>query len=243
MSAVFPCFLINLDTSVDRLAYVSQQAEAAKLTFERFNAVRGKGMARSVNGDVFAEHLTDGEVGCYMSHLSCMRLMLERGWPYALILEDDISIEAGIVPLLCEAVASAPLGWDYIHLSSVVKNRTYPVVTLPSGGRTLVAYSRLPVNTAGYIISAAGAEKFLRPDKRLCPIDMEIRYGWRRNFNIYGMLPAPVRQRPEFDSDIGHRSRKQSLSRLRHRWEPSVWSRLYGVIWQTVKLSAARRIR
>jgi glycosyl transferase, family 25 len=231
-------FLINLASSPDRLASVTQAAEACGLNFERFEALYGAKI-RHLNHleNAFDQSLSDGEVGCYASHLSCHNLLLERGLEQALILEDDIEFHKDFLDILNQAVLMAPKGWDIIHLSTIHKRAIWPLIELGTEDFNLVQYSRLPVNTAAYLISRSGAEKFLNPRLRIRPVDMDIRYGWLRDLNIYGVFPAPVRQRPEMISTIGEIApRRFELGKGKTRkLSPGLWSELHGLKWMIKK--------
>lgn len=229
-------FLINLDSSPDRLAFMEQQANQAGVTLERFSAVRGLEVRNGeVENSTFAPHLSNGEVGCYASHLHIHRMILDRGLPYALVLEDDVLLDSDFAAVADAAVTVAPAGWDYIHLSSVIKRAVHALKRLGAADRELIVYSRLPVNTAAYIISASGARKFLQPRHRVRPVDMDVRYGWLMDFTVYGVAPPPARQNEVFDSTIwqgtpGAKSKPGSV------YAPGLLSQLQGALWQANKL-------
>jgi len=65
---------INLESRPDRKAHVEQQFDALGIKCERFNAVK----------------LLNGALGCTMSHLKCLEMAKQNGWPHLLIVEDDI---------------------------------------------------------------------------------------------------------------------------------------------------------
>jgi len=67
-------FYINLEHRKDRKEHVESQLKSVGLNdFERFNAVK----------------LSNGRVGCSMSHLQCLKLAKERNYDHLLICEDD----------------------------------------------------------------------------------------------------------------------------------------------------------
>ena len=68
---------INLDARVDRRTKMQAELEKVGLQdkAERFPAVRMPNL---------------GAIGCSMSHLKCLQLAKQRGWPHVLILEDDV---------------------------------------------------------------------------------------------------------------------------------------------------------
>lgn len=67
-------FYINLESRVDRKQHVEQQLANIGISATRFNAIK----------------LTNGAVGCSMSHLKCLELAKQNNWEHVLIVEDDI---------------------------------------------------------------------------------------------------------------------------------------------------------
>jgi len=67
-------FYINLEHRRDRKEHIENQLKRVGLfNFERFNAVK----------------LSDGRIGCSMSHLQCLKLAKERNYDHLMICEDD----------------------------------------------------------------------------------------------------------------------------------------------------------
>lgn len=67
-------FYINLSTRPDRKEHVETQLQNIGITANRFNAIK----------------LTNGAIGCSMSHLKCVETAKKMGWSHVLIVEDDI---------------------------------------------------------------------------------------------------------------------------------------------------------
>lgn len=67
-------FYINLESRVDRKQHVEQQFSNIGICATRFNAIK----------------LTNGAIGCSMSHLKCLELAKQNNWEHVLIVEDDI---------------------------------------------------------------------------------------------------------------------------------------------------------
>lgn len=66
---------INLKHRVDRKVHVEKQLSSIGLNnFSRFDAIK----------------LPNGALGCSMSHLRCLQIAKEQGWPHLLLCEDDI---------------------------------------------------------------------------------------------------------------------------------------------------------
>ena len=65
---------INLEHRTDRKAHIESQLKMMNFnTFDRFNAIK----------------LSNGRVGCSMSHLRCLQLAKDRNYDHLLICEDD----------------------------------------------------------------------------------------------------------------------------------------------------------
>jgi glycosyl transferase family 25 len=246
-----PIFVINLDRSPERLAFMQVQAKRHGFAFQRMRGVDGTqdlprwmaGRFLSRSGAILS-NLSPGEVGCYASHLLIYSEMVRRGIAAAIVLEDDVSLEADFVAAAHAAIAHAPPGWDCIHLSTRFKNPCFPVSGL-GGGRQLVRYSRLPVGSAAYAVSLSGAAKLLMPTHvRTRPIDMEFRYAWLVDLDMLGIHPAPAIQESHMPSTVAAPWRREggSAGLLRRRrmpkprWAPGLLSQLWGSAFVKRKL-------
>lgn len=230
-------YLINLDHSPARLAFMRSQFSALEMDVERISAVRGRAvpdwLAQEFENSAM---LSDGEVGCYASHLLAAQKIVASGAPCAVVLEDDAILDADFPDACVAAVMRAPLDWDYIHLSSVFKRSVVRVADL-SGGRKLVRYSRHPVNTAAYILSNAGARKWLTPISRVRPNDLDIRYAWGAELNVFGVYPSPSQQDHVVPSTIDHGDKRVK------DWSPGFGAELYGEWWTARQIGVATYAR
>lgn len=233
---MLPVFLINLDRSPDRLAFMCQQTERAGFAFERVSAVVGAAVPDWLWTQFTGPHeLTDGEIGCYASHLVVAKHIVDRGLPCAIVLEDDAILDLDFMSAATAAVQAAPDGWDYIHLCSDFKRSVVSIAEI-ANGRHVVQYTRWPVNTAAYIVSASGAKKWLEPRSRVRPNDMDNRYCWLQGLNVYGVYPAPAKQSNDFESDVGHRPGKKET----RNWSPGFVSCVYGEAWTAAKIGYSK---
>ena len=234
---------INLNRSRERWTFMEGQFNAfdfrgAGIEVERMEGVDGAANVPAWLRAEFAgpHELTTGEVGCYASHLMIAQTVVAQSLPCAVVLEDDVTLDEDF-PLICrQAVDGAPAGWDYIHLSSVVKRSVLAERSL-SGGRALIRYSRLPVNTAAYILSNSGARKWLAPMPRCRPNDIDIRYAWLADLDVLGVYPAPARQADNFPSEIGGTHAPQVYDP--RSFSPGPLSELYLEWWTGRRLGLA----
>ena len=65
---------INLDHRTDRLDHVLEEFKKLNITGERFKAIKTQ----------------SGNIGCSLSHIRCLEIAKERGYPFVFICEDDI---------------------------------------------------------------------------------------------------------------------------------------------------------
>jgi GR25 family glycosyltransferase involved in LPS biosynthesis len=78
--------VINLLRRPDRLDVITADFRKAGLTFETQIAVDGQ------SANFHSEYLSNGEIGCFKSHINAMRRQIEVGAPYSLIVEDDVKL-------------------------------------------------------------------------------------------------------------------------------------------------------
>jgi glycosyl transferase, family 25 len=192
-----PVFVINLDRSADRLAFIGEQARAIGLAFERIAAIDGTAVPGWLRGQFLDDagkplsSLIPSEIGCYASHLVVHRRIVDDGLPWALVLEDDVKLEPDLVTAATAAIAAAPAGWDYIHLSGLIRHAVYSLAELPNR-RHLIRHTLIAPNTGGYLISRSGARKMLAAGVRSRPVDQDFRFAWLRDLDVFGVYPSPV---------------------------------------------------
>lgn len=243
MTEAVAVWCINLDRSKHRWDFMYEQFACLGMPARRFPGVDGAGAVPEWLADEFAgTPLTSGEIGCYASHLLCATRIITERRCCAIILEDDVTLAPDFEDAAHAAIAAAPAGWDYIHLSSHIKRAVVHVADLDNG-RALVRHTRLPVNTAAYVLSNAGARKWLRPRPRIRPNDMDVRYGWLDDLDIYGVYPSPASQQDDFDSDIGGTHGGKLKIKDPRNFAPGLASRLYGALWQARKVGLLKLAR
>jgi len=193
---VVPTYLINLRRDGARLERMSAQLSRLGLPFERLDAIHGLDMPGWLQPYFLdaegksASRLLPGEIGCYASHLLACAIIAQRGLP-ALVLEDDLEIADGFTDLL-RAFGTLPAGWDIVRLSNPHKRICFRVSGL-TDRFSLVKFSRVPPSTGAYLLSPAGARKFLGwKHLRTLPVDQDLRRNWDCGLKTYGVFPQPV---------------------------------------------------
>ena len=190
-------FCINLKHRGDRWARFSAQPELKELmkhyTFERFEGVNGSALdmqkderislrtKRNIREHIRRDHEeldSAGGVGCYLSHTSVWKKVMERPEPYAMILEDDADIPEGFTEdfqLALKESSLLPQAPDVWYFSNPTP--WYYEYKGKSNPKDVKKYNLGPWTTntcssfTGYLISKKGAEKLL---ETAFPIDMHV---------------------------------------------------------------------
>jgi glycosyl transferase, family 25 len=218
-------FYINRNADSDRRLRIERQLTNCALAAERTSAIEGTEVPTDLRNFFFHKgtmcaRLTSGEVGCYASHLSIYRRIVELELPCALVLEDDALLAPGFDEKISQVMARMQgTKWDIIHLSGQPTRAIKRLHSLAGIG-DVVIYSRIPAGTQGYLISASGAKRMLAPVVRDWPIDTDFRRPWRFGLNVYGVFPPVVGHDESLPSTIPIKSgRRRGLQRpSREAW-------------------------
>ena len=220
--------VINLDHSTARLAETRRQLEQLGLPFHRIPAVDGLALSApersrcydpGLNRLQFHKSLSDGEIGCYLSHLRAWQWIVDHDLDYALILEDDVACGPELIAAL-DCLEQLPPGWDLIKLGSFSRKPILATTSVDSF--QLCRYLKPPISAFAQVVSRRAAEQLLRtrvPFGR--PIDVDLQHPWETGLEVLGLEPYPVSFRPDVPSDI---------DRTKHRHRAA--SRRFACLWQ-----------
>lgn len=186
---LFDTYLINLDSSSSRLESTAKQLEAAQLEFTRISAVDGRGLDPNVYSNYsevkalsdMGRKLSGGEMGCYLSHLKAAKAFLKTDKPYAMVLEDDISIASDLgitVSKIIHWLETNKVQWDLINMGDRKIKIHSPLQRFDALGEvhTLTRAHYFPMTTHGLLWSRAGARSFVDSEKLIyMPVDNYMR--------------------------------------------------------------------
>lgn len=204
-------FLINLDRDQERLRAADAQLKALGVDYERIPAVYGKGLSqeekrRGVNRFrwwcAVGRPMTDGELGCALSHQKVYHRMVEDGLPMACVLEDDVVLDVRFKAVLDALERRLDVAKPQVALLS---NHSSPDGQLGDGYNgfqsppEVTELSLEPVDadmfTEGYVVTQAGAAALLRANEPV--ITCCDWWGrWRRLglIELYHAFPSVCRQ-------------------------------------------------
>ena len=210
MSPVTPAFVtyvINMDSATERMAHMDAELKRVAIPYIRQPGVVG--MELPYPNENFSDwsykylhgrRWAPRELGCYLSHIQCLRNFLQTDAPYALILEDDVKLDDNIKGILERAIAHAS-DWNMLRLSSVNHGKWWSVRKL--GSHSLAVCLTREKGAGGYLVDRKAAACMLR---KLLPMrlawDIAFDLEWFLGFKTLGVYPFPVEQNIEFETQV-----------------------------------------
>lgn len=211
LASVLKTYLINLDTSEDRLHVMHGRARSVGLSFQRIPGILGSDLLldRLEEVDIAAyekwhgKALNPGEVGCYLSHISALRTFLASGAEFGLILEDDANFPKNF-QLLIHSIIANSCCWDVVKLSSFHSGTPVNVTALEAGYHLAVPLSRLN-NSNSILYNRVAAKRLVREllPMRL-PFDHAVERAWLYGLRFRSINPVPCDADTGMESEIGY---------------------------------------
>jgi glycosyl transferase family 25 len=195
-------FFINLDRDDKRRQEIEAEAYRVGLNADRFSAFLGLDIPKELMHyfNKAKSNLSRGEIGCYASHLAlCQRLVADPNHDAYAIFEDDVTFDDKILESISN-ISNLSVPWDRIHLTGHAKFSMIEVERIRDF--SIVKYSKIPTNGAGYIISKEGAKKFLKFRQIKRALDHDFQRDWQFGMTTLGVYPKPVKQKGHMISAI-----------------------------------------
>ncbi len=210
--------IINLDRSHERLIHIQRQFEVHNLSFERVPAVDALNIApqtldniRKSYSPFITKELSTAEIACFMSHMKCWQLVIDRKIKGAFIFEDDIALSKEGIPLLIsenwipENVDICQLGTCFQTPKKVsfrkIRQISERFVITQNNTRTPV------LGTQGYWISSRGAKIALKAASKGIPgpVDhflFDPKFDIPHTLNVWTLSPAIAFEEKTLNSTI-----------------------------------------
>ena len=195
--------VINLETSVERRARLRQRLAALGVEHEFVRAVDGRtGVTAFESCDVRQYQLntgrtpSDGEIGCYASHLRLWQHCVATNEPFV-VMEDDAEPQPQFAAAL-EVARGLIARYGFLRFEYDGPGqpaRTRPVETV--GAFTAHYFVKYPYGAMCYALSPPVARAFIASSRELrAPVDQFIKRCWEHGQPLYGLLPYSVREGP-----------------------------------------------
>lgn len=206
-TAPFLTYVINMDGATDRMAHMAAELARVGIPFMRQPGVVGMQLPypnenfstwsyKYLHGRAWAPR----ELGCYLSHIECLRNFLRTDAQYALILEDDVRITGDLKAVIAQAMDFSA-DWNMLRLSTVNHGKWWPV--RPLEGYSLAVCLTREKGAGAYLVdrkAAARMVKWLMPMRLAWDIAFDLE--WLLGFKTLGIHPMPVEQNAGFDTQI-----------------------------------------
>ena len=157
--------VISLKGAGKRREHITNEFSNKNVNFEFFDALTpdlAQPLAKKMNLNVQEDSLSQGELACFMSHVSIWQKMLDDKIPYLSIFEDDVYLGENAAKVLNDLSWINPL-WNIIKTEAfatkVFLGKTiFPIL---DGQRRIVQLKGKNLGTAGYILTLKGAQIYL----------------------------------------------------------------------------------
>lgn len=219
----FPIFLINLDSSTERLEIACKALASSGAEFERLPAYDGRGTDPISLEDYSSRQtraymgrdMTGGEVGCYFSHIRAVQAFLQCDADYALVLEDDALPNQNAIELIQALIdwqaARGDPDWYLCHLGNPRMKYLTKVgdIAVTNDTRGIYRAHYFPVTTSALLWTRAGAAEFAKRALPITgPVDHILR-SWLTEVDRGLALLPPVFSTTEAPSDIDTSPRRR----------------------------------
>jgi glycosyl transferase family 25 len=211
----FDVYVIHMAKNTERLIHFEKHYKNSDISFKKYNvfsAVVGNKLnlieyvtpnsyeqILEIEKTLKRKHhydLTRGAVGCYLSHLSIYKKIIETNIDYAIVFEDDSIMATDFYSRLQYGLSKIPDDWDILLLGLTCLKCDIKM--------NYIDVQRF-WGTHGYIIKNKTAAKLIEYlDKPLSKqIDADISLLIKRKIiRVYGINPIIVAQESSFKSDI-----------------------------------------
>lgn len=176
---------INLEHRNDRKEHFENEIKKINLNYTRFNAIKNE----------------NGEVGCLLSHIECLKIAIKNNYEHILILEDDVVFNnPELLISQFDNFIKKQENWDVILFGG---NN----VTKPKEKDECYIKVNAVASTVAYLVNGHYFEKLLENFQKSLEIKKPVDIGWEAlqwADNWYLIIPLSVSQKIDY-SDIQKR--------------------------------------
>ena len=156
-------FIINLKSATEKRERMKEMLDKVGCDYEFFDAIKGS----DVDPETYKSsphwmdpyhhrHITQGEVGCAISHFNVWKRIAELNLSHALVLEDDVEIIDKEFESKCNAI---DLDYDVIYLGRKTFSSKKEEVVSEEHGLVIPEFSYW---LCSYLVSSTGAKKLIQ---------------------------------------------------------------------------------
>lgn len=170
--------------------------------------------------EFWGRSLTQGEVGCYASHMAVWEQVLAGEEEFALIMESDALLTSEALDIV-DLIVSKHSDVDMVMLSWADCVPSFYGVRKLTRGYRLVKFARKSYYASAYLISRKGARELLKHSQCISlPVD-ELMLGQRvmKDMNIYAVYPRLVKLIEQYYDTSTLNKERESLTSVKDQGE------------------------
>ncbi|WP_028955334.1 glycosyltransferase family 25 protein [Sulfitobacter sp. 20_GPM-1509m] len=196
--------IIHMSSATQRRANVAELMQTLP-DAQVIEAVRGaEAGVTPANGDIhhprYPFPIGAGEVGCFLSHRACWQRIVDQGWDYALIAEDDLALDTDHWPHVQSLIAGHATADSYFRIPAKTRETAAQVVA-SDGLCTLMLPRVIGLQTVFQLVGRNAAQRLLAATEVLDrPVDTFLQMHWVHGQPVHTILPNGVR---ELTADLG----------------------------------------
>ena len=227
-------YVITLRRSVERAKQTAKLVAHCPVPCTPWDAVDGREMTLEQQAALQPVHphtppypfpLNPGEIGCFLSHRSLWKHMVERAIPRALILEDDVEFLPNFAEILQFAARHADVT-DYIQFP-VRELHPRGKIVVSEGGLRLLQPAVIPLRTSAQLVTLGATEKLLQHTETFDrPVDTFLQMKWLHGVQVLTVMPRSVIEVSMSlgGSTIGNKQkRKTTLGVVSREWKRTLY--------------------
>ncbi len=212
-------YIINLDRSKERYAYIKNNVETLGYSITRFSAIDGNKLEQEIlqqkvdlhKYNKFIGHYPrNGTIGCYLSHTAVWEEFLRSDAEFALILEDDVNFNSELLKQTIQEVIQMSNIWDIINFD--IRHKGFPVAVRNLNNNQKLVYYLFEVTNAGcYLLNRKAAQTMLAKAYPMqLPIDHFFTRAWEFKLKFAGIEEPRLVQQQYGDSEINTSAKIQT---------------------------------
>ena len=128
---MFSTFVINLKSQEKRRAHMEAQLRDVNIEYELIDAVDGRKYTPTqlevdlvLAKKILGRELSQGEIGCALSHKKAYQKCIDSKYEYSLILEDDVRLSKKLKEII-ENEIQKPHTWEYLAFDYMRPGRLF----------------------------------------------------------------------------------------------------------------------
>lgn len=186
-------YVINLNRSIARWEGLSRRANSLALDVVRISGVDGSQIQPHDKADIDkrqfllrnGRNYLPGEHGCYRSHVKALTEFLDSSNDAAIIMEDDVELQADLIER-AEAVLAAVPKAELVKLLNHRSKGFMQKATTKFGDAIGRCIHGPQGSAACYLVTRSGASKLLRTMTIMVyPFDVALERGWSTEVNTF----------------------------------------------------------